>query len=305
MGKIRRRFLALTGTLLGGSYLIGANAYEGLIAAGGEKEPAKKETLLFPERRREISIDAIDGIRLHAAFVPADGEDGRKKRSYCLLLHDDTASLAQCAPYARHYQEKGMDILAADLRGHGESGGKYRGYGYDDRLDVLTWIHWILKRDPEARIVIHGLGVGAAAALYALPEHIPTGVYAVIADSSYTTLSEYLLRLLKYRQNSRIPARIRLFVLRYVTKLRAGYDIKDADVMRAVSRAQTPVLFLHGDADRTVPVEMSRQLYARAQCTRDISIFPGAGHLEEYSLHPSRYREAVDAFLEKHSPDRL
>ena len=305
MGKIRRRFLALTGTLLGGSYLIGSKAYEELIAAGGEKESVKKDSPALSGQRRDISIDAIDGIRLHAAFVPAEEDGGRKKRGCCLLLHDDKASLAQCAPHARYYQEKGMDVLLADLRGHGESGGKYRGYGYDDRLDVLTWVHWILKRDPETRIVIHGLGVGAAAALYALPEHIPTGVYAVVADSSYTTLSEYLLRLLKYRQNSRIPARIRLFVLRYVIKLRAGYDIKDADVMRAVSRAQTPVLFLHGDADRTIPVEMSRQLYARAQCTRELSIFPGAGHLEERSLHPSRYREAVDTFLEKHSPDRL
>ena len=304
MGKSRRRFLALTGTLLGGSFFVGSKAYDSLIAAAPKDAAAQKERARTDPRQREIYIDAIDGTRLHAAFRSA--EDPKERgRHCCLLLHDDGASPAQCMPYAAHYLEKGMDVLMPSLRGQGLSGGKYRGYGYDDRLDVLTWTHWLLKRDPEARIVIHGLGTGAAAALMALPEHIPSEVYAVVADSSYTTLSAYLQRLLKYSDGSRVPAKLRLFALRYITKLRAGYDIKDADVTAAVAKAQTPVMFVHGDADQKVPVEMSRQLYARAQCTRELFIHPGAGHLESISVSPVRYRDSIDAFLEKHSPDRL
>ncbi|MBR0092739.1 MAG: alpha/beta hydrolase [Lachnospiraceae bacterium] len=305
MGKHGRRLLALTGTFLGGSYMVGTKVYDALIATKVRtKTPEADAWLKEQHARRDIYIDAIDGTRLHAAFLPA-GEEEKKGRTYCFLLHDTGETLEQASPYAAHYSALGMDVLLAEMRGHGKSAGKYKGYGYDDRLDVLTWLHWILKRDAEARIILHGLGNGAAAILMALPEHMPTAVYCVVADSSYTTLSAYLLRLLKYGDNSRIPARIRLFILRMTTRIRAGYDIKDADVMAAVARAQTPVIFVQGDSDKKVPVEMGRQLYARAQCTRQISIHLGAGHLESMRLNPARYWEAIDAFLEKHSPDRL
>ena len=285
--------------------MLGTKAYDTMIAADGSRGEQEADAWLKEQdRRRDIYIDAIDGTRLHAAFVPA-GDEEKTGRTYCFLLHDTDATLADEIPYAAHYSEKGMDVLLAEMRGHGKSGGKYKGYGYDDRLDVLTWLHWILKRDAHARIVLHGLGTGAAAILMALPEHLPVAVFGVVADSSYTTLSAYLLRLLKYGNASRIPARIRLLILRLMTKMRAGYDINDADVTAAVMRAQTPVIFVQGDSDRKVPVEMAKQLYAKAQCTRQISVHLGAGHLESLRLNPVRYWEAIDAFLEKHSPDRL
>ena len=34
--------------------------------------------------------------------------------------------------------------------------------GWLDRKDVLRWIDYIIQRDPDAEIVIHGISMGAA-----------------------------------------------------------------------------------------------------------------------------------------------
>ena len=59
-----------------------------------------------------------------------------------------------------------------------------------------------------------------------------------------------------------------------------------------------PILFVHGDADATVPPESARELYERAQGTRELHYVAGADHAESVLVAPDEYREAVTSFLE-------
>ena len=34
--------------------------------------------------------------------------------------------------------------------------------GWLDRLDIISWINWIIEQDPDAQIVLHGVSMGAA-----------------------------------------------------------------------------------------------------------------------------------------------
>ncbi|HUS17257.1 MAG TPA: dienelactone hydrolase family protein [Chloroflexia bacterium] len=49
-----------------------------------------------------------------------------------------------------------------------------------------------------------------------------------------------------------------------------------ADLVAEVS--PRTLLLVHGDADRVLPAQCSRQLYAAAQDPRELVIYPGAGH---------------------------
>ena len=39
---------------------------------------------------------------------------------------------------------------------------KRQGMGWLDRLDIISWINWIIEQDPDAQIVLHGVSMGAA-----------------------------------------------------------------------------------------------------------------------------------------------
>ena len=55
---------------------------------------------------------------------------------------------SEMTKYVRNFYEQGYNVIAPDLRGHGNSEGDYVGMGWHDRKDVLIWIQQILKKDP-------------------------------------------------------------------------------------------------------------------------------------------------------------
>ena len=298
----------LLGLLTGGTFLLGDDVYRELIKSRKRTREEDDPESRYPGRDiREITLVSLDGLRLHAELFCADEGNGKKDtREYAIVLKDAFATEEDAVPYVNHYLETGRKVLLPDARGCGKSEGAFIGYGYDDRLDVMSWIHWILKRDEKANILLHGLGTGAAAALFAGAEHLPASVYCMLSDSCYTSLSAYLeRRLIRMPVKSALPVRVRLFLLRMMTRMRAGYDIRDVEPEKKAPFLSVPTLFLHGDADREVPVEMCRRLYNLAACTRQISIFLSAGHLESAIKDKERYWSQVDAFIKKHHPDRI
>ena len=297
-------FMTLVSCAVAGSgAFLGNSLYRSVIQAKrkpGEEEQNTDQWSNISKDHAEVRLNAFDTLRLHGTFLKAQDDS----RNYVVVIHDTGQTSADVIDYARHYAEAGYHVLLPDLRGCGQSDGRYYGYGYDDRLDVLSWIHWILKRDPKAHILLHGLGTGANACLLAGAEHMPAAVFAVISDSAFTSLKACLIRMLD-DDESRMPVFLRLFLLRLTARILAGYDIYDVSPLQAVKNLSVPTLFLHGDADKTIPVEMCKKLYDEARCTRQIGVFLGADHLRGEQIQRERYWKLTDAFIRKHHPDRL
>lgn len=289
--------------IAGSGAFFGNGIYRSVIQAkkrtGAEDLQAGQLRNTFPNRL-EIRLNAFDTLRLYGTWLEARDNT----HDVALILRDTEQTSADVTDYARHYADAGFHVLLPDLRGCGQSEGKYYGYGYDDRLDVLSWIHWILKRDPKAHIVLHGLGAGANACLLAGAEHLPKAVYAIVSDTAFTSLKAHLIRMLD-DDESKAPLFLRLFLLRIVTRILAGYDIHAVSPLNAVKTVSVPTLFLHGEADKTVPVEMCKKLYDEAQCTRQIGVFLGAGHLRSEQTQRERYWKLTDTFIRKYHPERL
>ena len=62
----------------------------------------------------------------------------------------------------------------------------------------------------------------------------------------------------------------------------------------------TPTLFLHGEADITVPVKMCRELYEAAACPKKMKIFLNASHVGAVSSDPEQYWAVVDRLLSEY-----
>src|SRR5207344_1696432 len=56
-----------------------------------------------------------------------------------------------------------------------------------------------------------------------------------------------------------------------------------------------PLLLLHGDQDKVVPLHHSQELFERAAAPKDLWIVPGAGHTQ--SLRDDAVRRRLTEFL--------
>ncbi len=69
-----------------------------------------------------------------------------------------------------------------------------------------------------------------------------------------------------------------------------------------ISDIASPLLIIHGNDDRIVPVDMGRQLFASAPSPKRLLIVPGAGHSNAFSIGGERYRQAWLDFIPPTGP---
>ncbi len=253
----------------------------------------------------EATLTATDQVRLWAAVRRA-GDPGEHRWAVCVHGYSDTyeAMGAQGLWYHSH----GWNVLMPDQRAHGRSGGKCIGWGYLERLDMLGWINWILRRDTEAEIVLHGASMGGATVLMVTGGPVPRQLRAVISDCSYTSFEEEAKHVIKNHAETLapdmslpVPAGLLFSALRRATLRRAdGFDLRDAAPVEAVRQSKTPTLFIHGVEDDFVPAPMMGRLYQAAACPKRFLWVPGAGHVASAGTDPELYWSAVDEFLQEY-----
>ncbi|MDM8271077.1 alpha/beta hydrolase [Thermophilibacter provencensis] len=203
--------------------------------------------------------------------------------------------------YARRFAEAGYNLLFCDLRAHGASGGDWVGCGWLDRRDLVAWSHWVLGRAGEgARIALMGISMGAASCLMASGEQdLPSQVRACVADSGYSDFWRTAENVVSTGSLGTPPVAAHPLLdvaRRRLMRAPGGYDLRAARPVEALARTRVPVLLLHGEGDRVVPVEMAHEL-AGTGTGHELVAFPGAGHCCAVFADPERYWDAVLGFV--------
>lgn len=242
----------------------------------------------------QIRVVSADGYQLVAQEFPADAESSR----WALILHGYTGWKEEMYPFARWYHGEGYHVLVPDLRCQGESEGDFIGMGWTDHYDCMLWIAYILEQDQNAEIVIHGQSMGAATALMMTGEkQLPDNVIAVISDCAYT--DAYSMFGEKIQEWFHLPAFPLVDSACLALKLRGGYALKDASALNAVMDSRVPTLFIHGEEDAMINVQMTLDLYEAAGCDKDLLIVEEAGHAQAQDKDPERYYGTIRRFLEE------
>ena len=180
---------------------------------------------------------------------------------------------------------------------HGDSEGTKIGMGWPERMDIIKWINRILSWEPNARIVLHGVSMGAATVLMASGEDLPENVKAVIADCGYTSEWDEFQR---EADTLHIPWFPVLNATSVLSKVRDGYDFKQASALAQVKKSRIPTLFIHGSSDELVPYSMLGELYAAAACEKEELTVECAGHALSSSVAPTLYWRTVEDFIAKY-----
>lgn len=264
--------------------------------AENERRNAENQAFLAENPPKDLTITSGDKwhFRLHANVF----EQPIPTKKWVVWVHGYHGDLTFSVNWIRVFYAHGWNVLAPDLRGHMQSEGHYIGMGWDDRLDIRSWIHTLLDAHPDAEILCAGVSMGAATIMNLAGEDLPDNVKAFIEDCGYTGTGDALGYQLP--KLFHLPVFPFLYAANLVIRIRAGYDIFRASVIPQLKKANRPMLFIHGMEDRFVPYEMLDQVYAACASEKERLDVPGARHAASVYTEPELYWNTVFRFADRY-----
>jgi len=302
-----RRILAVLAVLYGVGSIFGGIAL-GWIAIhpgrrrllpGGEGQ-ARSYAALNHAEFRDVSMSAEDGTALRAWFFKPVDWNGNS----VLLLHGVSDNRLGMYGYGQWLLGKHYSVLLPDARAHGVSGGAIASYGLFESDDIPHWVEW-LEDNLHPRCVF-GLGesMGAAQLLQSLSRE--SRFCALVAESPFETFREVSYARLG-RPFAAGPWLGRTFFwptdevgFMYV-RLKYGLNLDAASPREAVRNTNTPVLLIHGTADRNIPSYNSDDIQAANLSRVQLWKVPGASHCGAHEVAPDEFDRRVLDWLLQHS----
>ncbi|MDO4545875.1 MAG: alpha/beta fold hydrolase [Bacillota bacterium] len=277
--------------------LIGNLYGRGITPEGETVSKSVSEGETMPEGRLLNGTDS--GRSGQPTKGPIDDFSGDTSgRRWVILIHGYQGKKEEMEPFAMEYCKRGYRALCIDLRSHGESQGKFVGMGYLDGQDMRCWMEEIIRRDPDAAIVLHGHSMGGSTVVTACGMEPPASLKAAVADCPFSSTLGMFKKQLKAWFG--LPAFPVLHLARLMFRLRGGYPLKEAEAGRFACKIRTPILYIHGSEDKFVPTEMSRRMYEDTQAPKELCIIEGAAHVQSQDTDPERYYRTVFDFLERY-----
>jgi fermentation-respiration switch protein FrsA (DUF1100 family) len=250
----------------------------------------ERQFVYFPTRvARDAPIPALADARVvEEVWLAGEGEaevhglyvGGRDAVADLLFLHGNAGNLYDRLDNVAMLAELGFNVLIIDYPGYGKSGGEPSERSLYEAAD-RAYRYLLEERGVNpGRLVIFGRSLGAAVAIE-LATRNPCG--ALIAESAFT--SAVALGKLHYGW---LPG----FLLRGMTQR--------FDSISKLGRLRAPVLFVHGEADGIVPVEMGRQLYEASPEPKRWYEIAGAGHNDTVMAGGREYFSRLASFVREH-----
>ncbi len=250
-------------------------------------------TWLDAQSPQDWWITSHDGIPLHALVLPSS----RQNAPLAVLVHGYSANAKTMAMFAKIYRERyDMHVLMPDLRAHGQSGGRYLGFGWLEKEDMGQWIdEAIVRLGYRPQTILHGLSLGASTVLNTASVIQPPSVIGVISDSAFSDLRAQFTRQL--RSIFRLPSFPLIDLGNWMCRWKLGFSYTEGSPITHSAKIKVPVLLIHGNIDRFVPVDMSDALFETLTCPKKLVHYPNAPHALNYARHPQAYQQELDNFL--------
>ena len=200
--------------------------------------------------------------------------------------------------FARFFAQRGYATLVVDSRGHGVSAGSQVTYGLLEKEDMHRWASYLLGLRPKAKLYGLGMSMGAAILIQALDTE--PRFRSIVAECSYATFREAAgERIPRITGLPAILSRPIVDTAFLYARLRYGIDLDAAAPLETLKHTRTPVLLIHGLADRSTAPEQSRELHAANPKVTDLWEVPDAKHVQASVVAPREFEERVLRWFDK------
>jgi uncharacterized protein len=234
--------------------------------------------------------DERTGWPLHIAgwWIPHTNASGR----CVVLLHgyaDAKVGAIAWAPMLHHLE---FNILAIDLRAHGESGGTFSTGGYFERDDLSQVIDQLrIERPGDTRqLILFGLSLGAvvAAATAARRDDID----AVVMESPFT---EYRRVISAHAELIGMPTGPLLRVALWTAQTISGAKFVDVQPVDAIAKMKCPAMVILAQKDDLLDASDIEAF--RAANPARLLVAEDAAHLMAWHTDSREYEAVLRGFL--------
>lgn len=242
---------------------------------------------------RKVSIRSHDGLILRGRYF-----EHQKGAPIEILFHgylgwadrDLSGGVFRCFAL-------GHNALIVDHRGCGESEGHVATFGAKESRDCLAWIDLVLREiDPDARIILGGVSMGAATVMTVAGMPLPPQVVGILADCGYTSTRAIIHKVMR---EMGLPPRLLYPFARLSAVLFGGFDPDATSPIASMAVCHLPIIFFHGDEDDFVPHSMSVENYnACVSKKKALVTIKGAGHGICFPVDQEGYISAAREFFE-------
>lgn len=249
-----------------------------------------KQIRAMPHQR--VSITSHDGLRLVGKYY-----EHQKGAPIEILFHGYRGCAdADLGGGVFRCFSLGRNALIVDHRASGESEGHVISFGALESRDCLGWVDFVIQNiDPDAKIILTGISMGAATVLTAATLPLPPNVIGILADCGYTSTKEIVKKVMR---DMGLPAGLLYPFARLGALLFGHFDPDALSPLASMKKCRLPVIFFHGDTDDFVPCAMSEENYAAcAAAHKRLVVTPGAGHGLCFPLDSETYLAEADAFF--------
>jgi len=199
---------------------------------------------------REVTLSTEDGLSLLSWYLP--GHPGRPVIAY---FHGNGGHIGYRVERVLRFAREGYGVLMSEYRGYGGNPGTPTEDGfYADARAALAF----LEREavPSNQLVLYGESLGSGVAVQLAAQH---QVAALILEAPPTSVAEVAQCHFPF-----VPA-ARLVTDRF-------------DSLSRIAKVKAPLLILHGERDRIVPIRFGRALFNAAPEPKEGWFAPEAGH---------------------------
>lgn len=254
-------------------------------------------------RARPAAIQPLSSWQGHRVEpVQATAEDGVVGRGWLVAPPGADECVVLAAGIGGHrlgmlarsafWLRRGTATLLVDLRGTGETAATRLSMGYHEALDLAAW-HAFARTRGFRRVGVHGVSLGAAAAIYTAvrPAVAPAWAFAVL-EASYVDIRSALSARLPW-----LPA-VALWPMVASAEWLLAVDADELSPERAIRRLMAPTLLVVGDQDRKVgPAATARLRAASGAALVREHVVPGAAHVDLWSRDAAGIAAVIEDLL--------
>lgn len=247
-----------------------------IVSPSTEIDQANLTVLTDEAGYTESFIESANGAQLHTLSLKRDAA-----QPTILVLHGNALNLTLQPWFGLLHTLSDLDynVVAIDYQGFGLSGGDASFSAMRDDAQA------VINALPDAsQIIVYGLSLGS---VMALDISTDTRVTGLIIEGGVTTDSEM----------------IEVFQARNTLGRFASVDVDERIAFNntlAIETLDKPVLVIHGQDDRNIPVEMGQQLFhASNHSDSQLYVVEQGGHADTFHIDNEQFKLVIDEFISR------
>lgn len=238
----------------------------------------------------EYVVRGYNDYELHVTLVKNPVESDK----YVIISHGIKSNRYGAVKYVDSYINLGFNCIIYDMRGHGENEKAIVSLGQYESLDLEKLVeNTYSKYGENIKLGLHGESMGAATSMMAMDKAKNVDVDFVVADCGFANLYDLLYKAYDVAKVGGVLPSINIAM-----KLRYGYDLKKTSPKDALIGNETPICFIHGEADNYILPENSEINKAATAGYSELNLVPDAAHGKSREvLGEEAYRNIIGNFL--------